>query len=1547
MDQAAVEIVRFQLLLAFLGTCREMREKHRERGPFFPYNPNHQPKTKVPPPPEAGEQPEWHLGKVEWFKRDKGGLSKGLLKQTTSFFIANFPEEWKQKDMWKEFKKYGRVIQIYIANKNDKWGRKFGFVRFLNIRNPREMELNLSKIQVGDRRLQANLAMYNEENGDLGMKKRESKTNACPSKQVEATVGTKSYADAVRSNEEASKGKGVQGKRWTPEKNSRVNEERGETEEVWECHPSAENEEWLKNCLVRQIQRPKMITELKDKIMIEGFFSINITPMGGNMVLIHSEDEEEISKFNKEGSGWTGEWLSDIRPWSLKEVAKERYTWLQCYGMPLNIWNEEFFKRRNNLESQGEQRSKKQTEAQKRVHRTKRTEVRKIEMKRRKLRKSKGGRKRKEKRKMKQIVAEGMEVGLEKSKEGDALMENRAEVSQRGISISVSDINNCNRRFMLRSWEEEASELWAVGKNLRLVRRGGRGKKREIREMLAKENFDVVFIQETKMDSIDVRTSRAIWGVRDFEWVMKPTIGQWGSEEVPCLFSNVYAPCDKQERRRLWAELQATLSNYNDRWWCIGGDFNAIRSVEEKQGKYIDFGSMDAFNNFISSNELVDLPMKGRKYTWYRSHGKARSRLDRFLVSDHFLQSFQNVVQWGLGRSLSDHCPIMLQSKVEDWGPKPFRTIDSWLTHSGFEQFVKEKWNSFEVRGWGGFRLKEKLKMLKKDLRIWNKEVFGVIETRIEEAKEAIKLIDEKNDMGQISELEKNERASNFRQLQEWVDKKSNLLYQKARLRWLKERDANSKYFHSCVARRKSQNSLGGIVQNGRWIDDVQEVKTTVKDFFREKFREDRWDRPVLESINFNMISDEENAMLVAEFGEEEIKEAVWNCGGSKSPGPDGFNFNFIKRMWSTLKEDICDFFREFHRNGKLVKGSNTSFIVLVPKKTNLQVLHDMKKSNEARLIFKADFEKAYDNVEWGFLDYMMDKLGFNVKWRIWMKECVSTATVSILINEALSGLMRKAEDKEFRWAKVNFDKSWLYGMNIDGDFLGVMALIMNCSVGCIPFKYLGVPIGANPNRISTWRPVIECMRRRLEIWGGWALSFGGRIALLKVNKKGSAWWRGVWKLDRLDSSNNGWLKDGCVRTIGDGKETLFWQDVWIEGVSLKERFPRLFSLATNKSDSIAEVKGDSERVGEWQWSWRRNLFVWEHNLLQELTGILSQVHLKQGQEDHWTWRWESTRNYSIRSAYHQITQSQRAQDNGYLNQIWKAKAPLKVAALAWRAFVDRLPTKINLAKRGIIIDKAKIMCSCTGECKKPLRAAHGTYSKKGVEGSMEGNLADNNLDIMGKDNKISQMGSWINGTWNWNLQWRRRLYSWEEQEAAEVMKEIQDTTITRGKDDVWEWIHTKDGGYSTRSAYQALAGAHGMEHQGVVLQNVWNSLVPNKMSILGEIEGTSHLFIHCEVAYNLGNACLKWWEISATLDKECWKVFQQHSSVLKNDGKKESWGCILFAIIWTIWLARNMRIFKGKDADVSRLLELVQLRVFNWIKCRKKGCSFSLTDWF
>ena len=236
--------------------------------------------------------------------------------------------------------------------------------------------------------------------------------------------------------------------------------------------------------------------------------------------------------------------------------------------------------------------------------------------------------------------------------------------------------------------------------------------------------------------------------------------------------------------------------------------------------------------------------------------------------------------------------------------------------------------------------------------------------------------------------------------------------------------------------------------------------------------------------------------MLVESFKEDEIRAAVWNCGSEKSPGPEGFNFKFIKQFWDVIKPDIKRFLDEFHANGIFPRGSNSSFITLIPKLKDPQnlfeyrpisligcvykivakllanrlkkvmpniidekqsafvsgrhLLHSVLVANEAVeeakrghkscLVFKVDYERAYDSVSWAFLSYMVRRLGFYTKWISWIEGCLHSASVSVLVNgsptnefiphrglrqgdplapllfsivaEGLTGLMREALDK-------------------------------------------------------------------------------------------------------------------------------------------------------------------------------------------------------------------------------------------------------------------------------------------------------------------------------------------------------------------------------------------------------------------------------------------------------------------------------------------------------------------------------------------------------
>lgn len=68
---------------------------------------------------------------------------------------------------------------------------------------------------------------------------------------------------------------------------------------------------------------------------------------------------------------------------------------------------------------------------------------------------------------------------------------------------------------------------------------------------------------------------------------------------------------------------------------------------------------------------------------------------------------------------------------------------------------------------------------------------------------------------------------------------------------------------------------------------------------------------------------------------------------------------------------------------------------------------------------------------------------------------------------------------------KVIFHNSCLMGINVSTEFLGMASTFLNCSVGSLPFMYLGLPVGARTKSMSTWEPVLDHINATLNSWGG------------------------------------------------------------------------------------------------------------------------------------------------------------------------------------------------------------------------------------------------------------------------------------------------------------------------------------------------------------------------------------------------------------------------------------------------------------------------------
>ncbi|GKV35275.1 hypothetical protein SLEP1_g43574 [Rubroshorea leprosula] len=1586
------------------------------------------------------EHREWEYDRGQqkegnWSKHRQWGYDRGQYKQTTAFFFTNIPEDWSYSDMWRTFGKFRRVFDIYSPQRRSKNGRRFGFVRFLNVRNTRELENQLDQIKVDGLKLWVNLAKYPE-----GKVNEVTVRKIIPSK---GTVHGKSYADVVRGQGGCGPVKIVEKILVRPMKHDEGNirahasQKQSKTEQVWkqknkgeewaglEFNVKEEEFQWLQGCYVGIAHSVEIVPNLQEKLYMEGYFSCRLRAMGGKLVLMDGEDKDEIKDLVEGASEWLGQWFFEVKPWSPSMVTKERFVWMRCQGAPLHAWSPEFFeelalvwgkciclddstskKRRfdvarfllstsimdtisvhrkvkvngviyelkfseeeltNSLFSLkydfkpsfnsdskldeswsdasdssagfdednggaeiggeagedisgretfpskergsrlGEEESvdvvadsfemdMKEDDAGERVdlgicvlgskvqnfsnsnpaaslgsyglgtqpnsdplngHATKGIwvgegrskeywaggrrnespqkgiEVRpdrgvkekhsseKVEKKGTMVLEngsscnsergcSEGGREvvsgaaqKKDRKKRKKrsksctsIYQKSILLGFMKQKKknrgrcGARQSEEEAvpvflpstSNSIAGGSVGDNGIQNCNRLLKEAPNKLIANDIWEFAKKIgavaeeedsvikKLEEMERRDRSTKEKESLKGPNKDQ---KETKKSGIDRKFCSLLWGSDEFEYVAKDPTGLSGAG-----------------KRSLWEDLKDLVLQTRG-LWCLVGDFNTVKNVEEKVGSKVITIEMREFNNFIMESELIDIPLVGRKYTWYHSSGKLMSRIDRFLMSEEWLNKWGEATQWGLTRTVSDHCPILLRHQKVNWGPKPFRFFDVWLEQEGCREVIREAWRRKRIHGWAGFRIKEKLKNTKEAVKKWSRNFALEIERRITEA------------TAEISQLD-----------------------QKSRKAWLVKGDANTKVFHNCVKGRWKRNEINSIHVKGVQITKADKLKEEIASFFEETFTEEKWRRPVVEGLQFKQISPANNVFLTAPFFEEEIKTAAAKKG-------------FLEG----------------------VEVGNKGF-----KVTHLQYADDTLM-----------FGTATDENVWA------------------MKSILRTFKL-------ISRL------------KINFNKSQLIGIGVKDEWLEKMAWILCCKKGSLPFKYLGIPIGGRSGKLSLWKPVLEGVTKKLSAWKGRYLSLGGRITLINlVLSSLPVFWMSVYMISK-----------GTILLLDKIRRRFLWGGV--EG-GKKINWVRWDKVCRDKDQGGLGVKDlrkfNLALLGKW---WGR--------LVNDEEGLWKKVLLqKYGREGEPRYNW-------LRDG------------NGFGSRWWRDICRLNV---------------IDKDNGGWLAKGLNIKIGEGGSVK----FWWDDWSGKGL-------LANKYLRLYlisaGKDNLVSQMGRWLDGSWIWNLQWRRRLYSWEVLEEAEILKEIQETTIMKGKTDVWEWVHSNNGVYTTKSAYKALTMEIQRDQPGVNLQKVWIAIVPSKVSAFSwqllqdkiptkanlfkrgiiqnmeeckcefcgyQMEETSHIFTHCKVAYDLWNACFRWWGIRTALDREGSKVFQQHSSGLKVAEIREGWRCIWLVVVWTVWLARNDSIFKGKEADKCRLLELVQLRSFSWKNVGRKAVFF------
>ncbi|GAB2303773.1 hypothetical protein Dimus_038959 [Dionaea muscipula] len=517
------------------------------------------------------------------------------------------------------------------------------------------------------------------------------------------------------------------------------------------------------------------------------------------------------------------------------------------------------------------------------------------------------------------------------------------------------------------------------------------------------------------------------------------------------------------DRRQLWNQL-IQLGRSISVPWLLGGDLNNVCDIDDRlNGAPVHSYETADLQRFRHETGMTDLPFLGNKYTW--TNGRTWCKLDRAMANQNWfnLEANAAVMFHPLG-IFSDHAACTIQCfDSHKPGRHPFKFLDMWGLHENFGPLVQDRWNT-EIHGCLQFCVTRKLQLLKQDLRGLNEKHFSHISNRVARAKldlEAAYLALSQDPLNQQLQDE----VLRLKQHGAWLAKAEfSFLSQKAKAHYFRNCDRSTSFFHALIRKKAAKSHFVSIIKpDGNPTSSVSEMGQEFTKFYIQLLGSSNpithgdW-TPIQSG---SKVSVENQLRLCLPITNDEIKSALWSIGDNKAPGPDGYTAGFFKKSWLIISDDLCNAVKEFFNTGQLLRQINHALIVLLPKHTNanrvedfrpiaccnvmykiiskilanrlspilesiidpcqaafirgrlmkdnIYLVHELlrqytRKRISPRCFFQVDLRKAYDSVEWKFLERMLQALHFPPRFIHWIMVCVSTGSYSISLNGQLFG---------------------------------------------------------------------------------------------------------------------------------------------------------------------------------------------------------------------------------------------------------------------------------------------------------------------------------------------------------------------------------------------------------------------------------------------------------------------------------------------------------------------------------------------------------------
>ncbi|GKB49075.1 RNA-directed DNA polymerase, eukaryota, reverse transcriptase zinc-binding domain protein [Tanacetum coccineum] len=437
---------------------------------------------------------------------------------------------------------------------------------------------------------------------------------------------------------------------------------------------------------------------------------------------------------------------------------------------------------------------------------------------------------------------------------------------------------------------------------------------------------------------------------------------------------------------------------------------------------------------------------------------------------------------------------------------------------------------------------------------------------------------------------------------------------------------------------------------------------------------------------------------LENQFSLVEIKRAVWDCGGDRAPGPDGFTFKFITTFWDLIEEDVIRFFVSDFRPisiigcqykiiGKLLTNmlSNVIGSCIIPEQSTFikgrnildgpfiinEVMAWYHKRKKALMVFKVDFEKAFDSLRWEFLELVMDKLeGLHVL--TYKAESLGLFKGASLGNDNMNiSHLIYADD-------VIFLGEWCWSFYEE---VSNMAHAIGCGAVKLPMKYLGVlldatwpdsPIGmisfiSSLLNFLFGKPAFYLLEAGFPLLSQFLCNspdlwvrviknlYGAHGGIMEdsISSSCHSLWSGILSAIKRLKLRGIDLLSLCNKKTENGVSCRFKEDTWCGDQPFKTKFPRIYELEIVKDCSIT----DCIPIHDWVNIFRRQPRGGaEMSQFNDLLSLIQGVPLSD-KSDSWLWSLDISNGYTVAS----------------------------------RLMLNKLPSRVNLDKRGI--DVGLLLC--------------------------------------------------------------------------------------------------------------------------------------------------------------------------------------------------------------------------------------------------------------